>query len=106
VVEQDICNLVLSVDVHMDQTCLDDRGVARVVLADQKHPASSPDSTLVGAAGADALEVQTGESFTGPLAGNAEAAGSNAPLRPSMGPPRMPKETITELLRVRDYIGR
>lgn len=96
--EQDICTLVLSIDVRMDQAFLDERPATG-----QAQPMSAFDGPT-GDSGVSALEGQSGVNFTLPSAGH--GTDSNNPLSVAKPRPRMPKEMMGEMLRVKDYVER
>ena len=100
--EQDICSFVLDVDDRMHQTVLDDRAVARAVpTAGQEQPTAASDRSLAEDPGVHTLEGQIDGNFRVPSTGSSPHLKTAA--RPSA---MMPKDTMGEMLRVRDYVVR
>ena len=101
VMEQDICSFVIGIDERMGQSVLDDRVVSPLVSVEQDQPTTISDRSLTKDPGVHTLEVQTGGRFRAPSTGSAPPHGTAT--RPSS---RMPKDTLGEMLRVRDHVAR
>lgn len=90
--EHDVSGLIISVDIRVDQTILEERGAARVFLAEeQQHPGSEPVAS--SSAGGDVAMRMQEEKLAGSVRGEALTAGRH-------------KEALPEMLRLRDYLER
>eukprot|EP00903_Cladosiphon_okamuranus_P006027 g5945.t1 len=92
VVEHDVSGFIISVDICVDQTMLEERGAARVFLAEETQPPGSQPVASYSPGGYAAMGVQE-EKLAGSARGDALATGKH-------------KEALPEMLRLGNYLER
>lgn len=113
VVERDICSLVLSVSVRMNQPFLDETGVKRVVIAEEPHPQPRP-STLKPVAYGPFIEQLGQQGADRTVAGSAgvlsakvaEAEADRVCLDNVVASAVMHKSVLPEMRRVQEWFER
>lgn len=126
VVEHDVSGLVMSVDIRVDQSLLEERGAARVFFTEEHPPApesappprapvapaSFPSTTTGGTATGTGIrrgDVRVGTGRWEPPAATATATPMPMPMPTGMGVDYGPlsagvhKEALPEMLRLRDH---
>lgn len=102
VIEQDICGLVLSTNVRMNQHFVDATGVNRLVFAEEPRPTAKPVASRPFIEEVEQLTVGESSDLTSAEVAVADQINVDSVAAST----EIPKSLLPEMLRVREYFER